>query len=88
MKRKQNCILRRIGGRELILPIEGEMIQTDAIFILEGIGTFLWEQLASECTRQTLLKAVLSEYDVDKETAGEDLDEFIKNAKDVGIIEN
>ena len=50
-------------------------------------GAFLWESLSTERTKAELVQLVLENYDVDQEAAEADVDVFVKNLSEKGIIE-
>ena len=69
MKRKEGYMLRTIGNSYLIVPVSGKTIRFDEMLSLNETGAYLWKQLEREMTSEELLEAVLSEYEVDAETA-------------------
>lgn len=86
MKRKEGYILRTIGNSYMIVPVMGQSIKVEDMLALNGTGAYLWEQLAKETTQEELVEAILSEYDVDKETASAHIQEFLKKAEQAGIL--
>lgn len=39
------------------------------------------------CTKEELLDSLLAEYEIDKETASSDIDEFVGKLKEAGLLE-
>ena len=70
-------ILRQIAGDYVILPTGTTTLDFNGMITVNEQGAFLWEKLRQETTRDALVEAILAEYDVDPETAGSDVDEFI-----------
>ena len=56
------------------------------IISLNEIGRFLFEALQTEQTVDTLVAAVLEEYDTDPETARADVVEFLEQLRDAGLL--
>lgn len=54
---------------------------------LNSTGAFLWELLEKEAEKEELVAALLSEYEIDKETAETDVDRFLSILTDNGILE-
>ena len=54
---------------------------------LNPTGAFLWELLEKEAEKEELVAALLSEYEIDKETAETDVDRFLSILTDNGILE-
>ena len=56
------------------------------IVSLNELGRFLFEKLQSEQTVDTLVSAVLAEYDTDPETAHADVTEFLEHLQKAGLL--
>ena len=56
------------------------------IVSLNELGRFLFEKLQSEQTVDTLVSAVLAEYDTDPETARADVTEFLEHLQQAGLL--
>ena len=46
----------------------------------------MWEQLRQETTRSQLIERILEEYEVDEATVSGDVDEFLSQLSEAGII--
>ena len=85
MKIKEGFILKTVAGENIVVPI-GNNVSFNAIITLNETGTFLWRQLLEEKTSDQLLEALLNEYNVDEETAAQDIDKFTKRLSEVNLI--
>jgi len=85
MKIKDGFILREVAGSFVVVAINDE-VDFNAMITLNDTGAFLWQKLQNEITRENLLDALLAEYDIDKKTAQEDLDEFIEKLQDRKLL--
>lgn len=56
------------------------------IISLNEIGRFLFEVLREEQTEDSLVRAVLDEYEVDPETALADVREFLAHLREAGLL--
>ena len=54
---------------------------------MNSTGAFLWQLLADEQTAETLLAALLAEYDVDRETAEQHAVAFVEKLKGLNFLE-
>ena len=79
-------ILRQIAGEYVILPTGSTTLKFNGMITVNEQGAFLWEKLQQETTRDALVEAVLEEYEVDPETAGADVDEFLDILQRSGIL--
>ena len=57
------------------------------IFNLNETGTFIIKKLMDDVEIEDIIKAMLDEYQVDRKTLEEDLNEFIKELKKRGFYE-
>jgi hypothetical protein len=54
---------------------------------LNETGAFLWERLNEDTCVEALVAALLSEYDVDNETAQKAVEAFVQKLNDHGFLE-
>jgi hypothetical protein len=85
--RSQAIVSRRIAGETLLVPVRGKVGDLASIYSFNGTGTLLWECLASHQTLADLVDAVEREYAVEREQAEQDVQQFLKDAISVGLVE-
>ena len=86
MKVNDQMVLRKIAGENVLIPV-GEMMSTfRGIMSLNGSGLLLWELLQSERTEAELVAAVLDTYEVDEQTAAQDVREFLAQLDQAKIL--
>ncbi len=90
MKIKEGFILSRVGDDTVAVASGKLSREFPGVVVLGGSGEFLWNILSGEvgASEAELLKAVLSEYDIDRKTAGEDIAKFIEKLKSAGLLED
>jgi hypothetical protein len=72
---------------EVIAVPSGEVGKVfSGIVSLNEIGRFLFEALQTEQTVDSLVAAVLEEYDTDPETARADVTEFLEHLRAAGLL--
>lgn len=86
MKLKKEFILREIVGETVLVPINQSTTDFNGLITVNEIGRFIWENLESSDDEEMLLQKILDEYEVDREIAKKDLDDFLKVLKNIGII--
>ncbi len=86
MKLKDGFILSEIGGQTVVIPT-GEIVDLKAVITLNETGKFIWEQLAEETEATAVVEALLSEYDVDRETAENHVKAFVETLEKHGFLE-
>lgn len=87
MKIKEGFELREIADNYVVIPTQSNVVDFSSMIMLNEVSAFLWLQLLEDKTENDLLKAVLKEYDVDKETAAEDIKIFVKELAAAGVID-
>lgn len=86
MKIKDGYLLREVAGTHIVVPIGAGAMDFSGVISLNEVGAFIWNQLESETTKDKVLEALLSEYNVDRETALADIDEFIEKLKGAELL--
>lgn len=87
MKVEKEFVLREIAGDYVIIPTGKTVLSFNGLITVNEIGAFLWNHLQNDVTVEELVKYVLDEYEVDEETAREDILEFLDTLADGGILE-
>lgn len=86
MKFKKEFILREIVGEFILVPINKSTSKFDGLITTNELGKFIWESYESSKDEEDLLHKILEEYEVEKDVAKEDLDEFLDKLRQVDII--
>jgi coenzyme PQQ biosynthesis protein PqqD len=71
--RDENVAWRIIGDEAVLLSAEDSSVHS-----LDAVGTRIWELCDGEKTVSEIVDQVVSEFDVDRETAEKDVVEFIE----------
>jgi len=85
--RSQAVVSRRIAGETLIVPVRGKVGDLASIYSFNATGTLLWDALASPQNLASLIDAVQREYAVEREQAEKDVEQFLKDTVNVGLVE-
>ena len=86
MKLKKDFILREIMGDVVLVPINQSTSQFNGLITVNELGKFIWENLEKVQDENDLLQLILDEYEVDRDVAKKDLDEFLQVLKEIDII--
>ena len=87
MKAKTGFVLRKVVDEQILMPVGDNIGQYNGTVLMNDVSAFVWEKLQEAATKEELLQAVLSEFEVDEETASRDLDELLEKFAGLGIIE-
>ncbi len=87
MKLKDGFVLRQVGGSYVVVAVGLQTLDFKGMIRLNETGAFLWERLAkAECTSLDLVDAMTSEYDVDRDTAATDVENFVNSLKEANLL--
>lgn len=79
--------MREIAGETVLLPIGELAARFQGIMSLNETGAFLWKQMQEECTEETLVQAILGEYDTTEACARKDVQAFVKQLQEHGLLQ-
>lgn len=87
MKVQKEFVLREIAGDYVIIPTGKTVLTFNGLITVNEVGADLWKMLQSDVTFEDLVQGILNDYDVDEETAREDIQEFLDTLIRGGILE-
>ena len=79
-------MIREIAGETVAIPVGSAASDFSGILGLNEVGRFLIELLAEEQTEDSLVRAVLAEYDADPETVRTDVREVLEQLRRDGLL--
>lgn len=86
MKAKDGFVLRNIVGEHVLMPTGDNINQFNGAVLFNEQAAFLWEKLQNPVSRDDLLQALLSVYNVDEATAARDLDAVLEKMRGFSLI--
>jgi hypothetical protein len=87
MKVKEGYILKNVSGKNIVVPVGEEAINFNGLITLNSSGKMLFEALQRDVEMIQLVQLMLVYYDIDEETAKNDVNAFVNKLKSKGIIE-
>lgn len=88
MKRNENFLLRRVGEANILVPLRQKVVNLQGVITLNETGAFIWELLKEERTPDELAEALVEEFDVEFDQAKKDVEEFLKQLKELGALQD
>lgn len=85
LKLKDGFVLRKVAGENVVLP-SGDELDLSMMITLNGTGAFLWEKIDQGIEEETLVAALLEEYDVDEERAKASVAGFVAKLRSNGFL--
>lgn len=86
MKLKNRFIIRKIAGRDIVLPCGDDMDLNQMISLNES-GMFIWEHLQNDTTEEIIANALSEHYQIAKEDALLHVSAFIEKLRSYRYLE-
>ncbi|MBR2952804.1 MAG: PqqD family protein [Clostridia bacterium] len=87
MEIKKEMIHRQLAGDNILVPGGNAVLDLNGLFVMTETGAFIWSVLPDAETEEDVVNKMLEEYDVDRETAQQDVKEFLDRLRIYGIID-
>jgi len=84
--RNPDFIFRKVVEEMILVPIVQDVARMDFVFALNDVGATIWQQLETPQTRESLTRAILSEYDAEPEVIEADLEKFLREMLEIGAV--
>ena len=86
MKLKSGFVLKEIAGSFIVVSVGERVKEFNGVITLNETGVLLWKKLEAGATEEELVKAILSEYEVDEATAKADVSGFVNKLKEAKLL--
>lgn len=86
MKIKSEYVMREIAGDTILIPVGDTINNFNGLVVLNELAKFIWEKMPESKDEEELLNYILDEYEVEREVAKSDLDEFLEMLRKENII--
>lgn len=87
MKIREGFVLRQVADATIVVPSGTASLDFNGMITLNETGAFLWKLLESDTDEETMVSAMLKEYDVDEKTAKAGISKFVARLKNEGLLE-
>lgn len=84
---RQDLILREIAGENILIPVGEIAMNLHGMISLTESALLLWRELADWRSETELINRLLTEYEIDRETAAADTADFLHRMLELGILE-
>lgn len=88
MKLTEGFVLRQVVSTWVVMPLKSDTLDFNGMIQLNDSGAMLWKCLEQGGDREKLVLELTSQYNVDPEQAGTDVDEFLDVLKKIGCLES
>lgn len=87
MKIKDGFAKREIAGSYIVVPVGNTIMDFNGMITLNESGSFFWDCFKKDITVDEAVEMVTEEYDVDRQTAKNDIENFVKLLKSNNLID-
>ncbi len=78
---REGVVARAVGDEMVLLDVNA-----GTYFTLNAVGSFIWERLGHGADVESIVNAIVEEFDVTPEVASLDTTEFLQMSTDAGLI--
>lgn len=87
MRVKDGFMLREIAGSWVVVPLGERVVQFNGLISLTETSALIWKMIEQGFDKEAILRKMLQEYDIDEQTASQDIDEFLSTCINKGLME-
>jgi hypothetical protein len=74
---KTKFVAREVGAEMILVPLTGNVAQMNELFTLNETARFIWQNTGENTTLADIESLMTTEFDIDAETAKEDIGKFM-----------
>ena len=87
MKIREGFILREVAGTFVIISAGDDNLDFKGVITVNEVGALIWRGVEAGIGKEEIVEKIVSEYDVAKDIASADCDEFLAQLISKNIIE-
>jgi hypothetical protein len=85
-RKNSNIVTRKIAGELFLVPIRGNLADMQKIFALTPVAEHVWQQLNTK-NLHDICSDIIATFDVERDQAEADIQEFISELLDAQLIQ-
>ena len=85
-KQSEGFVEQDVSGELILVPLVDSVAKMNEVITLNELGAFIYKMLKDPMSFEEILSNVLQEYDVVKEKATADLNNFLESALEKKIV--
>ncbi len=79
--------MRVVLGETVLVPVRANVADLEAIYVLNEIGTRVWQLLDGQRTVEEIVDIIAREYAVDRARIARDVDTFLNELQSLRLVE-
>lgn len=85
-KKNEDIVSRKIAGELFLVPVKGKLADMQQLYTLNPVAEHIWQDLGTQKSLKYIRDGIVEEFNVTKEEADSDLQEFISELLEAGLI--
>ena len=81
-----DIVTRKTGNEYVLVPIANNIADMNSVYTLNETGAFIWDHIDGKRNIEEIIVALTEEYDINNQSASEDVILLIKNMSNYLII--
>lgn len=86
-RKKGDIATRAIAGETILVPVSAHVAQLNFIYILNEVGSLVWQLLDGRTELDQIAEAISREYEVAAQEATKDLTELVASLEAAGLVQ-
>lgn len=86
MKINGEFVLREVVGETILVPVGETALKFNGMITMNEIGGLIWKAIQEDKAEEEILDQIMDEYEVSREEAKKDMEEFLKGLIEQGFI--
>jgi len=87
LRKVGDYVTRKIAGETIVVPIRSQAAELDFVYVLNEVGATIWSRLDEGLAPAEIAAAIANDFEVDPDTARQDVDRFLETLLGAGVIE-
>ena len=87
LRRSSDVVHRQVAGETFLVPIRGRLADMHDLFVLNEVGSFLWERLGDWRAPADLAADIAAAFDVEEVEARGDVESYLGQLVEAGLAE-
>lgn len=83
-----SVVTRKTGNEYVLVPITNNIADMDSVYTLNETGAFIWEQIDGKKSVHEIINELTNEFEIDDDTATEDVLLFLDDMNKYLIIKS
>ena len=79
-------VTKKISEEYVLVPVANNIADMDSVYTLNETGAFIWDHINGARSVEEIINELITEYEIDRETASADVFEFADNLKEYLIV--